>query len=220
MANGIGSADIVEAMARAGMLGFFGAAGPAAGTRRGGHRPHPTSLGDLPLRLQPHPQPQRAEHRSRPSSICTCAAASASSRRRRYLDLTLPVVRYRTAGIRRDRDGRDRRAEPRHRQGVARRGGVASSWPRRPERFLQRTGPARPPHGRAGRAGAAHPHGPGRDRGGRLRRPHRQPAGHHAAPDAARPARPHAGAVRLRRTAARRRGRRHRDAGLRRGGVR
>src|SRR5437899_1371510 len=31
MANGIGSADIVEAMARAGMLGFFGAAGLSLG---------------------------------------------------------------------------------------------------------------------------------------------------------------------------------------------
>ena len=55
MANGIGSAEIVEAMGRAGMLGFFGAAGlplpvvEAAIDRIG------RSLGDTAVRLQPHP---------------------------------------------------------------------------------------------------------------------------------------------------------------------
>ena len=39
MANGIASVEVVEAMARAGMLGFFGSAGLPARARRAGDRP-------------------------------------------------------------------------------------------------------------------------------------------------------------------------------------
>src|SRR5260370_35950240 len=49
MANGIGSVEIVEAMARAGMLGFFGAAGlPVAKVEAAVER-LTRSLGDLPF---------------------------------------------------------------------------------------------------------------------------------------------------------------------------
>ena len=70
-----------------------------------------------------------------------------------YLDLTLPVVRYRTARHPRRRRRPDRHAQPRHRQGVARRGGVASSSRRRRTRMLQELVRAGRPDAGAGRAG-------------------------------------------------------------------
>lgn len=106
MANGIGSVELVEAMGRAGMLGVFGAAGlpPHAvdaavdriGRSLGGsaaygfnliHSPNEVDLEaaivDLYLRRD-----------------VRLVEASA------YLDLTLPVVRYRVRGIHRDGAGR------------------------------------------------------------------------------------------------------------------
>jgi trans-AT polyketide synthase/acyltransferase/oxidoreductase domain-containing protein len=74
MANGIGSADIVEAMSRAGMLAFFGAAG-------------------LPLRAV-----EAAVDRLSRRGVRLVEASA-------YLDLTLPVVRYRVHGIHRDAAG-------------------------------------------------------------------------------------------------------------------
>ncbi|HAH07364.1 MAG TPA: 2-nitropropane dioxygenase [Elusimicrobia bacterium] len=104
MANGIASRELVEAMARLGGLGFFGAAGlPLAEVEAAidrlqqslGSKPHgfnlifsPNETGleaalvDLYLRRE-----------------VTLIEASA------YLDLTLPLVRYRTHGIRRGPDG-------------------------------------------------------------------------------------------------------------------
>jgi trans-AT polyketide synthase, acyltransferase and oxidoreductase domains len=105
MANGIGSAEIVEAMARAGMLGFFGAAGlplerveaaivriqDALGERTYGfnliHSPNEPALESAVVDLY-------LKHDVR------LVEASA------YLDLTLPVVRYRLHGIRADATGR------------------------------------------------------------------------------------------------------------------
>jgi PfaD family protein len=105
MANGIGSEEVVEAMGRAGMLAFFGAAGLSvervgraidrvqknlAGLPYGFnliHSPAEPALEaavvDLYLKRQVH-----------------LVDASA------YLDLTLPLVKYRVAGIGRDADGR------------------------------------------------------------------------------------------------------------------
>ena len=106
MANGIASAEVVEALAGAGMLGIFGAAGlpiarvEAAIDRLGAslgdevahgfnliHSPNDPSLEDAVVDLYLRKDVRLVE-------------ASA------YLDLTLPVVRYRTAGIRRGADGR------------------------------------------------------------------------------------------------------------------
>jgi trans-AT polyketide synthase/acyltransferase/oxidoreductase domain-containing protein len=104
MANGIGSCEIVEAMGRAGMLGFFGAAGlPPERVEAAIHRLR-DSLGDIPhgFNLIHSPNEPRLEaeivdlylHRG-----VKLVEASA------YLDLTLPVVKYRVAGIRPGPDG-------------------------------------------------------------------------------------------------------------------
>jgi PfaD family protein len=105
MANGIGSTDIVEAMAHAGMLGFFGAAGlgldrveqaidrvqKCVPTLPHGfnliHSPHEPRLEAGVVDLYLH----RGIH---------LVEASA------FLDLTTPLVRYRTAGIKAGPDGR------------------------------------------------------------------------------------------------------------------
>ena len=105
MANGIGSVEIVEAMAGAGMLGVFGAAGlplsrveqaidrlqASLGTASYGfnliHSPNDPSLEAALVELYLRRGVRLVE-------------ASA------YLDLTLPVVRFRVRGIHRDEFGR------------------------------------------------------------------------------------------------------------------
>ncbi len=98
MANGIGSADIVEEMARAGMLGFFGAAGLSPGRvesaidrlqRSVPHLPHGFNLIHSPN----EPELEQAIVDLYLRHGVRLVEASA------YLDLTLPVVKYRTAGI-------------------------------------------------------------------------------------------------------------------------
>ncbi|HWV38025.1 MAG TPA: PfaD family polyunsaturated fatty acid/polyketide biosynthesis protein, partial [Vulgatibacter sp.] len=103
MANGIASEELVEAMARAGMLAFFGAAGlPPARVERAIERLG--ALGDLPygfnLIHSPTDVALEAAHADlflRHGIRLVCASA--------YLDLTLPLVRYRVAGIRRGPGG-------------------------------------------------------------------------------------------------------------------
>lgn len=102
MANGIGSAEIVEAMAHAGMLGIFGSAGlslrkvEAAIDRLG------RSLGEaVPHGFNLIHSPNDAGLESALVDLylrkgVRLVEASA------YLDLTLPVVRYRVKGIRLD----------------------------------------------------------------------------------------------------------------------
>jgi PfaD family protein len=105
MANGIGSAEVVEAMARAGMLGFFGAAGlPVARVEAAVERLTRT-LGDLPFGFnlihsptEPHVENAVVDLYLRHGVRLVEASA--------YLDLTPPVVRYRTHGIRADAAGR------------------------------------------------------------------------------------------------------------------
>ena len=102
MANGIASTQLAEALGRAGMLGFYGAAGqPLEEVEKAIDRlqtaAHPygfnlihspsdpaleTALGDLYLR--------RGVRRIEASA---------------YINLTLPLIRFRTAGIRRGADG-------------------------------------------------------------------------------------------------------------------
>ena len=105
MANGIASEAMVEAMGRAGMLGFFGAAGlsikrieAAIGRIQG-------ALGDLPYGFnlihspnEPRLEADTVELYLRRDVRLVSAAA--------FLDLTEPLVRYRVTGIQRDGQGR------------------------------------------------------------------------------------------------------------------
>jgi PfaD family protein len=105
MANGIGSCEIVEAMARAGMVGFFGAAGlPVERVAEAVDRLQ-SSLGDAPHGFnlihspnEPHVEAAVADLYVQRGVRLVSASA--------YLGLTLPLVRYRLHGIHRSPDGR------------------------------------------------------------------------------------------------------------------
>ena len=106
MANGIGSAEIVEAMGRAGMLGIFGAAGlpiravETAIDRLGRSLGESASYG-FNLIHSPNDAGLEAAvvdlYLRRGVRLVEASA---------YLDLTLPVVRYRVRGLSRDSSGR------------------------------------------------------------------------------------------------------------------
>jgi PfaD family protein len=105
MANGIGSADIVEAMSQAGMLGFFGAAGLLPDRIERALQRIRQTLGDRPFGFnlihspsEPHLENTVVDLYLRYGVRLVEASA--------YLDLTLPVVRYRTHGIHAGPDGR------------------------------------------------------------------------------------------------------------------
>ena len=125
MANGIGSVDIVEAMGRAGMLGFFGA--------RRACRAAPLKRRSIVFDATRWATAVMASTSSTVPNEPDLEAAIVDLYLRRgvrlveasaYLDLTLPVVRYRVSGIHRDANGRIVTPNRDHRQGVARRGGV------------------------------------------------------------------------------------------------
>jgi len=105
MANGIGSCDIVEEMGRAGMLGFFGAAGLSPERVEQAIDRLQKNLGDTPhgFNLIHSPNEPRLEaeivelYLRRKVNLVEASA---------YLDLTLPVVKFRVAGIHEDTDGR------------------------------------------------------------------------------------------------------------------
>lgn len=100
MANGIGSADIVEALGRAGMLAFFGAAGLSLPTIEAAIDRIDRNLGPLtPCGFNLIHSPNEPDHEAAVVDLylrrgVRLVEASA------YLDLTLPVVRYRVKGIR------------------------------------------------------------------------------------------------------------------------
>jgi trans-AT polyketide synthase/acyltransferase/oxidoreductase domain-containing protein len=104
MANGIASVELVETIARAGMLAFFGAAGlPVAAVEESIHRLQ-SSIGELPHGFnlihspnEPHLEAAVVDLYLREGVRLVEASA--------YLDLTLPVVRYRVSGIHRAADG-------------------------------------------------------------------------------------------------------------------
>lgn len=107
MANGIGSAEIAEAMGRAGMLGVFGAAGlpiravEAAIDRLGrtlGAAALPYGFNLIHSPGEPDLEAAVADLYLRRGVRLVEASA--------YLDLTLPVVRYRVKGLRLDETGR------------------------------------------------------------------------------------------------------------------
>ena len=106
MANGIGSAELAEAMGRAGMLGIFGAAGlPPAPVEAAIDRLGRTLGGDgLSYGFNLIHSPGEPDLEAAVADLylrrgVRLVEASA------YLDLTLPVVRYRVAGLHVDRDG-------------------------------------------------------------------------------------------------------------------
>jgi trans-AT polyketide synthase/acyltransferase/oxidoreductase domain-containing protein len=105
MANGIASVELVEAMARGGMLGFFGAAGLSPGRVDEAIDRLQRSIPDLPhgfnlIHSPTEPGLEKGVVDLYLRRGVRLVEASA------YLDLTLPVVRYRTSGIHLGADGR------------------------------------------------------------------------------------------------------------------
>lgn len=105
MANGIGSADIVEALSQASMLGFFGAAGLAPTVVEAAIDRISRNLGQRPFGFNLIHSPNEPDLEAAVVDLylrrgVRLVEASA------YLDLTLPVVRYRVKGIHRDAAGR------------------------------------------------------------------------------------------------------------------
>ncbi len=105
MANGIGSAEVVESMARAGMLAFFGAAGLSLPAVEAAINRLTTNLGGMPFGFNLIHSPNEPALEATVVDLylkrgIRLVEASA------YLDLTLPIVRFRVHGIRRDSAGR------------------------------------------------------------------------------------------------------------------
>jgi len=105
MANGIASVELVEAIAKAGMLGCYGAAGQRIDVIAAAIDRLQASLGDLPFAFNLIHSPNEPSHEMRVVELylargVTLVEASA------YLDLTLPAVRYRVTGLRADSQGR------------------------------------------------------------------------------------------------------------------
>jgi trans-AT polyketide synthase, acyltransferase and oxidoreductase domains len=104
MAKGISSAAIAEELGRAGMLGFFGAAGlPITQVEAAADR-LAASLGDLPYGFNLIHSPHEPDLEAAIAELyirkgVRIVEASA------FLDLTLPLVRYRVHGIKRAADG-------------------------------------------------------------------------------------------------------------------
>ncbi len=105
MANGIASERLVEAMGKAGMIGFFGAAGLPIDRIDAAIQHVRAALGDRPFGFNLIHSPYDPQLESATVDLYLergVHLASASA----YLDLTLPLVCYRTAGIHRAKDGR------------------------------------------------------------------------------------------------------------------
>lgn len=102
MANGIASVEIVEAMGRSGMLGFFGAAGLSV--ERVEQALSKLAGRDFPYGFNLIHSPNEPRHEAAIAELyikrgIRLVEASA------YLDLTLPLIRYRVHGIRQDAKG-------------------------------------------------------------------------------------------------------------------
>ncbi len=104
MANGIASVELTEAMARAGMLGFFGAAGLGPAVVEDAIHRLDTRLGERAWGSNLIHSPYEAELEREIVDLYLrrgVRLVSASA----YLRLTLPLVRYRVLGIARDEEG-------------------------------------------------------------------------------------------------------------------
>jgi PfaD family protein len=108
MANGIGSVEVVQAMAGAGMLGFFGSAGlslPRIAAALDRLQTPGANAPDSQFGFNLIHSPNEPGHEAATVDLylrrgVRLVEASA------YLDLTPPVVRYRVTGLRRGADGR------------------------------------------------------------------------------------------------------------------
>jgi trans-AT polyketide synthase, acyltransferase and oxidoreductase domains len=106
MANGIGSVEVVEAMGRRGMLGIFGAAGLSLeAVERAIDRIDRGTGERIPFGFNLIHSPHEPDHEAAIVDLylrrgIRLVEASA------FLDLTLPLVRYRVTGIRRDPQGK------------------------------------------------------------------------------------------------------------------
>ena len=104
MANGIGSEEIVEAMGKAGMLGFFGAAGlPPARIEQALQR-LTQSMGAAPYGFNLINSPNETVWQEKVADLyiqygVRLVEASA------YVSLSLPLIKYRLHGLYRDEDG-------------------------------------------------------------------------------------------------------------------
>lgn len=104
MASGIGSAEIVIAMSRAGMLGFFGAGGLPLPQVEAAVERVQRELGDAPYGFNLLHSPQEPDleaavvdlYLKRGVRLVEAAA---------YMSMTLPLIRYRVSGIHRAADG-------------------------------------------------------------------------------------------------------------------
>ncbi len=104
MANGIASCEVVEAISRADMLGFFGSAGLSLGRIDAAIIRLKQNLGDRPYGFNLIHSPNEQGHESATVDLylkhgVRLVEASA------YLDLTPHIVRYRLTGIHRDSAG-------------------------------------------------------------------------------------------------------------------
>ncbi len=104
MAKGISSEALVEALAQAGMLGFFGAAGLSPQRVEAAIDRLQATLGELPFGCNLIHSPNEPQLEADIVALylrkgVRLVEASA------FLDLTLPIVRYRLAGIHRAADG-------------------------------------------------------------------------------------------------------------------
>jgi len=105
MANGIASVELVAAMARAGMLSFFGTAGLTIDDVALAAARLSTELDDEPYGFNFIHSPNEPRLESQLVDLYLARGVrlvEASA----FLDLTLPLVRYRTHGIHRGPDGR------------------------------------------------------------------------------------------------------------------
>src|SRR6185312_16866350 len=105
MANGIASVELVTALGRAGLLGFYGAAGQAPATVDEALAALRRELGDRSFGMNLIHSPAEPELEARVAELYVqrgVRLVEASA----YLGMTLPLVRYRLHGIRRGPDGR------------------------------------------------------------------------------------------------------------------
>jgi trans-AT polyketide synthase/acyltransferase/oxidoreductase domain-containing protein len=105
MANGITSVEMVENAGRAGMVGFFGAAGLSLDQIETAIDRLQKSLKEIPFGFNLINSPNNPELEAAVVQLylrrgITLVSSSA------YLDLTLPLVYYRVKGIHRDKNGR------------------------------------------------------------------------------------------------------------------
>ncbi len=105
MANGIASVGLVEALARAGLLGFFGAAGLPVGRVEAAIDQLTASVGHLPFGFNLIHSPTAPDLEAAIAELY-CRRGIRLVEASAYLDVTLPLVRYRLHGIHCGPDGR------------------------------------------------------------------------------------------------------------------